>query len=240
MAYARRLRARSLEIIGHRGSPREERENTLPSFARAFAAGADAVELDVHATADGVVVVHHDPVTNSRSGDTRPKAVIAESTMASLETILIGGASMPTLDAVLASVPATGITYVEIKGHGIESRVVDVIRSRRTPCAVHSFDHRIAKRVHALAPEIPVGILQTSYPIDAVQPMRDAGARDLWQHWELLDAELIAAVHEDGGRVIAWTVNDATVARRLVEWGVDGICSDVPAAMRALADELVG
>src|SRR5437763_15808492 len=49
--------------IAHRGMPRRERENTLPSFAAALAAGAQGIELDVHATADGVVVVHHDAVT---------------------------------------------------------------------------------------------------------------------------------------------------------------------------------
>jgi glycerophosphoryl diester phosphodiesterase len=69
--------------------------------------------------------------------------------------------------------------------------------------------------------------------------MHDADARDLWQHWELIDRELIDAVHADGGRVIAWTVNDGDVARRLASWGVDGICTDVPAVMRALVDEAV-
>src|SRR3954469_23760161 len=49
--------------IAHRGMPRRERENTLPSFSAALAAGAQGIELDVHATADGVVVVHHDHVT---------------------------------------------------------------------------------------------------------------------------------------------------------------------------------
>jgi glycerophosphoryl diester phosphodiesterase len=97
---------------------------------------------------------------------------------------------------------------------------------------VHSFDHRIARRVRELAPEIPVGILQTSYPVDPIHPMRDTGARDLWQYWELIDADLIDRVHADGGRVIAWTVNEVDVARRLASWGIDGICSDLPATMR--------
>ena len=67
-----------IEVIGHRGSPRAHLENTLGSFQRAFDVGANAVELDVHATADGAVVVHHDAATNSRTGDSGNLVTIAE------------------------------------------------------------------------------------------------------------------------------------------------------------------
>ena len=239
MAYASNRPESFVEIIGHRGSPREHRENTLPSFARAFAVGADGVELDVHGTREGVVVVHHDPVTNSRVGDSGPNLVIGESLLAELQTVDVGGAVMPTLAAMLSQVPQRGVAYVEVKAKGIEDHVVSVIRSTGKWCAVHSFDHRIAHRVHQLAPEIPVGILQTSYPVDLLRPMRDAGARDLWQHWEMIDPSLVERVQADGRRVIAWTVNDAELARRLISWRIDGICTDVPGVMRSLADELV-
>ena len=240
MAYASGNQPRLVEIIGHRGSPRDYRENTLPSFERAFQVGADAVELDVHATRDGVVVIHHDAATNSRPGDTGPVAVIADSTLDVLRGISVSGAAIPALDEMLATVPERATVYVEVKAPGIEDAVAGVIQSSGKQCAVHSFDHRIARRVHELAPTIPVGILQTSYPVDPLRPMRDAGARDLWQHWELIDEWLIQRVHGNGGRVIAWTVNDAAVARRLCGWGIDGICSDVPAAMRALVDRPTG
>ena len=234
MAYASATGPVRAELIGHRGSPREHRENTLPSFARAFAEGANAVEIDVHATRDGVVVVHHDAATNSRPGESGPVVTIADATLAALRSVSISGGTIPTLDELLAAIPADGTAYVEVKAKGIEEAVVAALRARRVRSAVHSFDHRIARRVRELAPEIPVGILQTSYPINLVQPMRDAGARDLWQHWEVLDASLIERVHADGGRVIAWTVNDPEVAGRLIDWGIDGICSDVPATMREL------
>ena len=146
---------------------------------------------------------------------------------------------IPTLADLLAVTPEQRAVYVEVKAKGIEQAVVSVIRATARQCAVHSFDHRIARRVREVAPEIPVGILQTSYPIDPLRPMHDAEARDLWQHWELIDAELIERVHADGGRVIAWTVNDGDVALRLATWGVDGICTDVPAAMRTLVDDAV-
>jgi glycerophosphoryl diester phosphodiesterase len=130
--------------------------------------------------------------------------------------------------------------YVEVKAPRIEAQVISDIRASGRACAVHSFDHRVARRVHDLAADIPVGVLQTSYPVDPLRVMHDAGARDLWQHWELLDEALVQLVHRDGRRIIAWTVNDPTVARRLLAWGVDGICTDLPGTMRALADSSAG
>ena len=240
MAYASATRPARPWVIGHRGSPREHRENTIPSFARAFDAGAEAIELDVHGTADGAVVIHHDAATNSRPGDSGPRVVIAETTLSALREIRIANGPIPTLAEVLCLTPEDRAVFVEVKAKGIEAAVVSVIRAAAKQCAVHSFDHRVARRVREVAPEIPVGILQTSYPVDPLRPMHDADARDLWQHWELIDRELVDGVHADGGRVIAWTVNDGDAARRLVRWGVDGICTDVPAAMRALVDEAVG
>jgi len=237
MAYASITGRSGVEIIGHRGAPREHRENTAPSFSHAFTVGADAVELDVHATQDGTVVVHHDAVVTPRLGDSGPSAIIAESTLAHLRTIRIGGSTIPTLTEVLEMVPATATAYVEVKAAHIEDAVVDVIKSSGKRCAVHSFDHRIVRRVHELAPSIPVGILQTSYPVSPLLPLREAHARDLWQHWELIDQSLIDLVHADGARAIAWTVNDTDFAERLIAWGVDGICTDVPATMRALVDQ---
>jgi len=233
MAYAS---ARPVEVIGHRGSPREYRENTLSSFARAFELGANAVELDVHSTRDGVLVVHHDPITNSRPGDTGPAVRIADTTATDLQRVPVAGERIPTLADVLASVPDSGIVYIEVKAAAIEREVVAAIRAGGRRCAVHSFDHRIARHVAELAPDLPCGILQTSYPVDPVRAMRDAGARDLWQQWELIDQALVDLVHGDGRRLVAWTANDAHVAERLIGWGADGICTDVPAIMRDLVD----
>src|SRR5262245_19274574 len=86
------------ERIGHRGAPTEYAENSLPSFKQAFALGADAVELDVHATADGVVVVHHDAAIGGGALTTRFRGrEINELNWADVETIeLPGDARIPT------------------------------------------------------------------------------------------------------------------------------------------------
>jgi glycerophosphoryl diester phosphodiesterase len=116
--------------------------------------------------------------------------------------------------------------YVEIKGAGIEQQVADVLRGSRARTAVHSFDHEAIVRMREIAPDIPRGILFDDEHADVASAMQRTGARDVWPNWKLIDAALVAAVHATGGRVIAWTVNDAGVAVRLAALGVDGLCGD--------------
>ena len=218
-----------IELIGHRGAPRERPENTLASFERAIAHGADAVELDVHATADGTVVVHHDAAP--RGG--RPIATLSD---AELARHLVAGEPIPTLDAVLALCAGRCVVYVEIKGRGIERAVVDRIRAQRAECAVHSFDHRAVRAVRDLAPELRRGILLDAYLVDTAAAIRAADAQDLWQRWEWIDERLVAQARIAGARVVAWTVNEPDVARALRSIGVESLCTDDVPEMRRIRD----
>src|SRR5688572_10542087 len=141
--------------IAHRGAPREHPENTLPSFARALELSADGIELDVHATRDGVVVVHHDPVPRATTSDRRLAGrPIAELTYEELQTFSVApGVAIPTLADVLRLVGDAVVVYVELKGVAIERPVIDVIRKGTTRCAVHSFDHAAVARARTLAPD---------------------------------------------------------------------------------------
>jgi glycerophosphoryl diester phosphodiesterase len=215
------------ERIGHRGAPREFLENTLPSFARALELGADAVELDVHRSADGVIVVHHDPSVRSPSSSAVP-LVITDLTLSALRAIEIApGARIPTLDEVLELTARSATVYVEIKGRGIERDVIEVIRRHQAEAAIHSFDHTAVATVRELAPEIPRGVLIEDRQIDPFALLTRTGARDLWPHHSLVDAPLLARAHAVGARVIAWTVNAPTEMSRLTALGVDGLCTDV-------------
>jgi glycerophosphoryl diester phosphodiesterase len=224
---------RPVEIIAHRGMPREAPENTLAAFRRALDAGADGIELDVHGTADGVVVVHHDPTyrpTRDYYSDQRIR--IAELAFAEIRMGPAANVEIPSLDEVLELVGDSAVVYVEIKAPNIEPAVVASIQGHGAACAVHSFDHRIAARVRGLASEIPTGVLLSSYLIEPATALRAAQARDLWQQREFVDPALIDACHAAGGRVIVWTVNDPDEARRFRDWGVDGICTDDSRSMR--------
>jgi glycerophosphoryl diester phosphodiesterase len=229
------------EIIGHRGAPRECIENTLPGFSRALVLGADAVELDVHATRDGTVVVHHDPVPRALRADgaaeTRSIASLAASEVAALR--FADGTGIPTLDEALGLLGRDATAYVEIKGSGIAGAVLAVLARHATPAAVHSFDHRTVRQVSAARPALRSGVLLSSYLLDPAAVMRGAGALDLWQEWSWIDAALVEAVRGAGGRVVAWTANDPAAIEALAAIGVGAICTDLPAvAGRALGRAL--
>ena len=223
------------EAIAHRGVRDRYPENSLPAFIAAADDGADAIELDVHATRDGVVVVHHDPHLARESTSPLAGCAIAALDYHELSTFeLQPGVALPTLDAALEAIAPRARIYIEIKAPNIEGLVAAAlakIANAAEYCAVHSFDHRIVKRFRELAPTIDVGILIVAYPIDSVSLLRSADARDFWQACEFIDDDLVRSIHDAGGRVIAWTGNDEAEWKRLRAAGVDGICTDRVAAL---------
>jgi Glycerophosphoryl diester phosphodiesterase len=229
-------RARPM-LIGHRGAPRERPENTLPSFLRALELQADGIELDVHCTLDRVVVVHHDEIPRATppSGRLAGKRIDAL-TFDELEGFSVRGlALISTLAEALAVIKGRANVFVELKGAAIEREVVGVIRASVAPdrCAVHSFDHAQVARARALAPEIRGGILFDRTVDDPIAAMRTFGALDVWPSREHVTEGLVREVHEAGGRVIPWTVNDGAQAVALAALGVDGLCTDFLSVLRA-------
>jgi glycerophosphoryl diester phosphodiesterase len=120
---------RGAERIGHRGAPREFPENTLPSFSRAIELGADGIELDVHVTADGVAVVHHDSDVATENG--RAKRPIVSMTAKQVSDVeLAPNVFVPTLAQVLSLASAKAVVYVELKGRDTDARFTASITPR--------------------------------------------------------------------------------------------------------------
>lgn len=200
--------------------PRRIRENTLPSFAAALDAGADGIELDVHATADGIVVVHHDPHV-AGAGD------IAGTKWRTLQQAAARRAlEIPTLAEVCDLVDDRAELFVEIKGTGIERKVAKVLAAHRGPSAIHSFDHPTIRRLSQLDRRLRLGLLFEERVPDVAAMLAANGARDAWPRHDIVDAPLVEAVHGAGGRVIAWTVNAPRELARLAAIDVDGLCTD--------------
>lgn len=200
--------------------PRLATENTLPSFALALDAGADGLELDVHATRDGVVVVHHDPVLSDGT-------VIARTDAATLLRHEVApGVTIPSLAELCVMVHGRAELFVEVKGTGIEQEVLVVLEDYRGAYAIHSFDHALIARVHALAPSVRLGVLFEDRAPDLPDLLARTGARDVWPHWPLVTPALVTEAHAAGARVIPWTVNTSDEAARLSALGVDGLCGD--------------
>ncbi len=228
--------------IGHRGAAATAPENTLASFRRAIALGADAVELDVQRTADGhLVVMHDDTVDRTTDGAGR----VAGLTLARIEALDAGswkgpefaGERVPTLDLVVDAVPAPTILFVELKAGsardpGIEEELLRAIRPARGRVRVSSFDHRALARLHALDPQVPLGALFAFLPVDPVALARACGASALHPSVRYLVPEVVAEAHAARLEVHAWTVNEPEEIAAVRALGVDGIFSDHPDRLR--------
>jgi glycerophosphoryl diester phosphodiesterase len=240
-----------LMVVGHRGAPAELPESTLSGFAAAFES-AHMIELDVRATKDGVLVVHHDAV--AREG-TR----IRDATFAALRAIDVGrtsrdahpkqralpGAQIPSLDEVLALVrtapPAHRRIIVELKADdalapaALARLVVATLdRSRaRDRVIVESFEPALVRAMKEHAPDVARGLLcSTTCDARALLVAQELDARIVSPAHDRIDRAFVDAAHARDLRVYAWTANDVASWTRLRALDVDAILTDDPRALR--------
>ncbi|MGR4884161.1 glycerophosphodiester phosphodiesterase [Streptomyces sp. LARHCF249] len=226
---------RTLTAVGHRGDPYRVRENTLSSIRSAFARGADAVEIDVRLTRDGVPVLLHDEVLQRLWGhDVRLDAVTARQ----LKELTGGG--IPTLrEAVLAA--GAGRLMIDLPGASYEAvrTVVDQVREcgareRTYYCA----GPKTMLAVRAADPGAEIALTWTTLSpprrvlIDAVAP------RWLNYRFGLVSRELTDALHRDGLLVSAWTADTKRTMRALITAGVDSVTTNRVDALTAVRAEL--
>ncbi len=244
-------------LFGHRGAAGVAPENTLPSFRRALDDGVDVLELDVHATRDGEVVVLHDP-TLERTTD--GAGSVAELTFAELARLDAGhrfspdggetfpfrghGIRVPRLAELLRQLPEVPLN-IEIKSEGaaIIAAVVAMVRAAPVRIVLAAEHDSIMQAIRAAAPDLPtscatgevatfIGALQTGetprLPDGAVALQIPPTFGDV----TLVDVASVSAAHALGAEVHVWTINDPAEARRLLALGCDGIMTDVPHLVR--------
>lgn len=213
-------------VIAHRGASKAEPENTVHAFQRARQMGAQAVELDVRRTSDGVLVVHHNP----HLPDLR---LIAQIRRAELPP------SVPTLGEALDACAGMWVN-VEIKNDP-EEPDFDPAESIADETIAHLLargeDHRwliscfrveTVDRCRQLAPQIRTAWLCSVPPEGVADDMAARGHVALHPWVGLVTAELIDACHAKGVQVNTWTVDDPVRMAELIEWGIDGLCTNVP------------
>ena len=212
-------------ILGHRGADQLP-ENTVPSFQKALDLGADGFELDVRQTADDKLVVVHGSVVGTLAVQASAYEQIRK---------LPDGFEIPLLEEVLKKFGRQAFLDIELKTPGFEKAAMDLIRDHCDPAKVlvSGFDPEALSKVYDLFPEIELGFLYNrtqdeesrhNCPVDVVKPQ-----------FRLASRELIAEVHDEGLRVIPWTVNDESEMKRLINLGVDGIISDFPEKVAEVA-----
>jgi glycerophosphoryl diester phosphodiesterase len=243
-------------ITAHRGGAALWPENSLAAFRGALALGVDALEFDIHLTADGEPVVIHDPLLDRT---TTLQGLVRETTREQLRagrlvdrTRAPSTEGVPTLAEVLdVAVGAKVEILPEIKTDGqrqpypgIERRVVEQLRARgllpRT--TVQSFDAGTLRRVRALEPSLRTMFLVGRTRLtatgvtaeDAVRWARDVGATDLGIDHRAVDASVVAAARAAGIRLSVWTVNAEADVLRARDLGADVIMTDHPDLARRL------
>jgi glycerophosphoryl diester phosphodiesterase len=226
-------------VVGHRGAMGYCPENTMASFERGLELGADWIELDVHLSRDGALIVIHDETLDRT---TNGHGLVREHTLAELKTLDVGdGQTIPTLNEVLAwASDHNTVVDIEIKNapiyhDGIEHAVVDAVNTALMTdhVIVISFDHAAVKRVKTLDPGIATGVLYACRPLDGGVPLaRAAGADAVLPHWAYVTADDVALAHQAGLSVAPWASSDPIVLRHLIDCGVDAIGTNHPDVLR--------
>jgi glycerophosphoryl diester phosphodiesterase len=242
-------------VFGHRGAAGVAPENTLPSFALAAALGATHLELDVHATADGEIVVLHDPALERTTDGSGPVSDRPWTQVAGLDAgyhfthdgctypYRGQGVRIPSLGQVLERFPTLPLN-IEIKQGDppIVDAVVDVLRRARSLDRVllAAEDDDVMRAIrHAVGERVATGMSRGEVVrfIDRLQ-------RDDWTGYgapgralqippahggiDLVTPASIAAAHRVGLEVHVWTINGAAAIEHLLDLGVDGVMSDFP------------
>lgn len=236
------------QVIGHRGAPAETPENTLAAFRRALTLGVDAVEVDVHLSADGEPVVIHDPVLGRT---TDGHGLVGSLSLAALRHLDAGrwfgdgfaGERIPTLLEALDVLRPVRV-IVELKNGpvrypGMAERVAAVVRaSGHGAVTISSFDHPLLREVRAVAPSLETAVLYSARPVHPLRLAEDVGAGILHPFWHYLTPDVVAAAHEARLRVETWLVDEPDDLARVVAMGVDGIMTGHPERLRTMLARL--
>lgn len=219
--------------IGHRGAKGYEPENSLVSFEKAIQMGADGIELDVHLSLDGhLIVIHDETIDRTTNG----KGVVNQLTLQELKSFTINEKyTIPTLEEVLDLVNKRCFINIELKNQDTAESVVQVIEHyiseknwNHDHFLVSSFDWNALQQVRFLNENIRIGVL-TETDLDlAISFARFLKAEALHPDFQLLTKEYTAKIQQKGIQVFPWTVNETDDIHKMKSFQVDGIITDFP------------
>jgi glycerophosphoryl diester phosphodiesterase len=230
-------------IIGHRGASADAPENTLAAFRLALEQGADGIELDAKLTADGQVIVIHDPTVDRT---TNGKGKIKELTLAALRELDAGGwknpqyagEKLPMLDEVFETVGHRLLVNVELTnyadpGDALLEKVAELVKRHGVEKNVifSSFLPNNISRIRKLLPGVPAGLLALEGSTGILSRSfigRWFSPQMIHPYFTDADRAYIAREHRRGRRVNVWTVDEPDDIRRLITDDVDGIITDNP------------
>jgi glycerophosphoryl diester phosphodiesterase len=225
------LRMNKILKIGHRGANGYEPENTMVSFQKAIEMGADGIELDVHLSADGhLIVIHDETIDRTTNG----KGAVNQLTMQELKLFRINEKyEIPTLDQVFDLVDKRCFINIELKNQDTAEQMVQLIEHyisdknwNYNRFLVSSFDWNALQQIRFSNEDIRIGVLTETDMDLAISFARFIKAETLHPDFQLLTNEYTAKIQEKGIRVFPWTVNDKEDIQKMKSFKVDGIITD--------------
>ena len=225
-------------IVAHRGASKRAHENTLEAFMQAASLGADMIELDVRKTADGILVVFHDPGFDGSS----TAGMLAGMTFAKARQHAAKKKfTLATVDEVFSALAGKVQFDIELKEPGYAGEVVALARKRLdiAACVFTSFDPRIIAAVKAEDPHLVTGLILAN--TDAFRWCSGTGAEVFAPEKKLfsLKREFFEDAHRQGRHIAVWTVDSRPLlARLLADPIVSAIITNYPDRALALRNQL--
>ncbi|MEU8540423.1 glycerophosphodiester phosphodiesterase family protein [Streptomyces sp. NPDC048717] len=216
----------SLLTIGHRGVMGVAPENTLRSFVQAEKAGLDLVELDLHLSEDGALVVMHDADVDRTTDGSGP---ISGKTLAELRTLDAGdGERVPVFEEVLDAVSAP--LQAEIKDVGAARALAAVLNARDLTGRVQvlSFHDEALAEIRDLVPGVRTALVADERQADVIERALAVGATALVLNIRRLTLDTVERAHAAGLWVGGWVVNTQAELRLARALGLDGVTTDRP------------
>ena len=232
-------------IIAHRGASHAAPQNTLAAFRMAAEQGADGVELDVQLSADGIPVVIHDAEVSSLTDGT---GWVHNLTLAQLKALDAGGhfgphfagEPIPTLEEVLTALDRRLLVNIELKYQPkrvrqLAAAVAEVVRRTGDMQRIwfSSFRPYALHMIRRLIPEVPCGFLYGGLDLGKPLFVGITPHEALHPQARLVRPGRVARAHQQGRRVVVWTVDDVRQAQKLAAWGVDALITNEPARLLA-------
>jgi glycerophosphoryl diester phosphodiesterase len=220
--------------VGHRGLMGVEPENTLRSFRRADREGVDVIELDLHLSRDGALVVMHDAEVDRT---TDGSGAVADHSLAELRELDAGeGERIPVFEDVVEAVRAP--LQAEIKDRAAGRVVVRGPEEGDLPLRVTviSFHDEALRETRDLLPDMPLVLVAGRSSPTTPERAADLGAVMVSLELCHVDAETVKRAHEAGIEVISWTVNTPEELARARELELDGVVTDRPEILAALRE----
>ena len=235
-------------VTSHAACKGHAPENTLAGIEAALRHGADAIEIDVHCTSDGVPVLIHDETVDRTTSGT---GNIHDMTLEHARALDAGarqfvpqfaGARIPTLAEVIDLTKGRALLQIEVKQQGIEDTVAQVVNEAGAldSCETHSFYPNVVKRMREVEPRMAAAFLTDGGRVREWQNFfsfaLSLNAQGVSVYYSQATPERVRAGQLRGLTFMVWTVDDELEMEKMCRAGVDSICSDFPDIVRRIVE----